>query len=168
MFSVSSFISLEICYFITGTVTDLHFAPSPSAVPEVLKSPSVHDLQVYGLIFTVILCLIVFGGVKIINRVSPAFLIPVILSLFFIYIGIFAARRPSDPCMFSHSISLSLSTHYCLQYCWCLAYWQNQWIFVIRKTHCPPICSFVVPSQVCMSQRWCWCALSIVFWFGFF
>lgn len=164
---LSSFISLEFCFFITGTVTDLHFAPSPSAVPEVLKSPSVHDLQVYGLIFTIILCLIVFGGVKIINRVSPAFLIPVILSLFFIYIGIFAARRPSDPCMFSHLISLSLSTHISLEYYWHLAYWQNQWSLSIGRTHCPPTFTFV-PSHVCLSQRWCRCALSIDFLIWFF
>nr|XP_024365910.1 cation-chloride cotransporter 1-like isoform X2 [Physcomitrium patens] len=78
------------------TTTDLYVAPSPSAVPEVLQSPSIHDLQVYGLIFTAVLCVIVFGGVKIINRVSPAFLMPVILSLFCIFIGIFTAGRHSD------------------------------------------------------------------------
>lgn len=87
----------NFCSKMAGTITDLYVAPSPSAVPEVLQSPSIHDLQVYGVILTVVLCLIVFGGVKIINRVSPAFLIPVILSLFFIFIGIFAARRSSDP-----------------------------------------------------------------------
>lgn len=87
----------NLCLKMAGTITDLYVAPSPSAVPEVLQSPSIHDLQVYGVILTVVLCLIVFGGVKIINRVSPAFLIPVILSLFFIFIGIFAARRSSDP-----------------------------------------------------------------------
>ncbi|XP_024376501.1 cation-chloride cotransporter 1 [Physcomitrium patens] len=78
------------------TVTDLYVAPSPAAVPEVLYTPSIHDLQVYGLIFTAALCVIVFGGVRIINRVSPAFLIPVFLSLFCIFIGIFTAGRHSD------------------------------------------------------------------------
>ncbi|KAH6757469.1 hypothetical protein C2S51_038812, partial [Perilla frutescens var. frutescens] len=38
----------------------------------------------------------VFGGVKIINRVAPAFLVPVVFSLFCIFIGIFLARK-DDP-----------------------------------------------------------------------
>ncbi|KAL0300564.1 UNVERIFIED_CONTAM: Cation-chloride cotransporter 1 [Sesamum radiatum] len=61
-------------------------------------SPNLHDLQVYGVIVTIILCFIVFGGVKMINRVAPAFLIPVVLSLFCIFIGIFVARKnyPAD------------------------------------------------------------------------
>lgn len=92
---------------VTGTVTDLYVAPSPAAVPEVLYTPSIHDLQVYGLIFTAALCVIVFGGVRIINRVSPAFLIPVFLSLFCIFIGIFTAGRHSDS---STTIHLFLSS----------------------------------------------------------
>lgn len=48
--------------------------------------------QLYSVILTVVLCLVVFGGVKIINKVSPAFLIPVLVSLFCIFIGIFTAR----------------------------------------------------------------------------
>ncbi|KAK4421052.1 Cation-chloride cotransporter 1 [Sesamum alatum] len=61
-------------------------------------SPNLHDLQVYGIIVTIILCFIVFGGVKMINRVAPAFLIPVVLSLLCIFIGIFRARKnyPAD------------------------------------------------------------------------
>ncbi|XP_024535740.1 cation-chloride cotransporter 1 [Selaginella moellendorffii] len=78
------------------SVTQLAPAPAGSS-PEILKSPSLHDLQVYGVIVTIILCLIVFGGVKIINRVAPAFLIPVLLSVFLIFIGIFAAPRRGDP-----------------------------------------------------------------------
>ncbi|CAM8900435.1 unnamed protein product [Rhodiola kirilowii] len=63
-----------------------------------VSSPSLHDLQVYGIVVTIILCFIVFGGVKMINRVAPAFLIPVILSLFCIYIGIFLAKtdKPAE------------------------------------------------------------------------
>lgn len=79
-----------------STVTSLNLAPSPSGVSEVMKSPSIHDLQVYGIVLTVVLCLIVFGGVKIINKVSPAFLIPVLLSICFIFIGVFTARGDSD------------------------------------------------------------------------
>ena len=45
---------------------------------------------------TIILCFIVFGGVKMINRVAPAFLIPVLLSIFCIFVGIVAARK-DDP-----------------------------------------------------------------------
>lgn len=85
-----------------GTVTSLNLAPSPSGVSEVMKSPSIHDLQVYGIVLTVVLCLIVFGGVKIINKVSPAFLIPVLLSICFIFIGVFTARGDSDTCETSY------------------------------------------------------------------
>ncbi|BFI30506.1 protein MpCCC1 [Marchantia polymorpha subsp. ruderalis] len=67
-----------------------------SQVPEILKNPSLHDLQVYGVIVTVILCLIVFGGVKIINKVGPTFLIPVLVSVVLIFVGIFTAHRIDD------------------------------------------------------------------------
>ncbi|KAK9697130.1 hypothetical protein RND81_08G016900 [Saponaria officinalis] len=52
---------------------------------------SVHDLQIYGIVVTIILCFIVFGGVKMINRVAPAFLIPVLFSVFCIFVGIFVS-----------------------------------------------------------------------------
>lgn len=54
---------------------------------------SIHDLQIYGIVVTVLLCFIVFGGVKIINRVAPAFLIPVLFSVFCIFIGVFASGK---------------------------------------------------------------------------
>ncbi|KAL7102627.1 hypothetical protein ACP275_08G130300 [Erythranthe tilingii] len=67
-------------------------------VAQPITSPSLHDLQVYGIIVTIILCFIVFGGVKMINRVAPAFLLPVVFSLFCIFVGIFLARTnyPAD------------------------------------------------------------------------
>ncbi|XP_050223043.1 cation-chloride cotransporter 1 [Mercurialis annua] len=61
-----------------------------------IESPSSHDLQVYGIVVTLILCFIVFGGVKMINRVAPAFLIPVLFSLLCIYIGMFLTGK-DDP-----------------------------------------------------------------------
>ncbi|KAG6495365.1 hypothetical protein ZIOFF_043168 [Zingiber officinale] len=61
-----------------------------------VSTPSLHDLQVYGVVVAILLCFIVFGGVKMINRVAPAFLIPVLFSLFCIYIGIFSASRSND------------------------------------------------------------------------
>ncbi|XP_038894315.1 cation-chloride cotransporter 1 isoform X1 [Benincasa hispida] len=63
---------------------------------EPIQSPSSHDLQVYGIIVTILLCFIVFGGVKMINRVAPAFLIPVLFSVLCIFLGIFLARK-NDP-----------------------------------------------------------------------
>ncbi|XP_024987637.1 cation-chloride cotransporter 1-like [Cynara cardunculus var. scolymus] len=60
---------------------------------EPITSPSVHDLQIYGIVVTIILVFIVFGGVKTINKVAPAFLIPVLVSLLCIFIGILLARR---------------------------------------------------------------------------
>ncbi|CAL9095435.1 unnamed protein product [Musa acuminata var. zebrina] len=64
-----------------------------SEVVTTVSTPSLHDLQVYGVIVVILLCFIVFGGVKIINRVAPAFLIPVLFSLFCIFVGTFAAPR---------------------------------------------------------------------------
>ncbi|KAL9687096.1 hypothetical protein QQ045_031492 [Rhodiola kirilowii] len=63
-----------------------------------VSSPSLHDLQVYGIVVTIVLCFIVFGGVKMINRVAPAFLIPVLFSLVCIFIGIFLAKtdKPAE------------------------------------------------------------------------
>ena len=58
-----------------------------------VSTPSLHDLQLYGVIVTILLCFVVFGGVKLINKVAPAFLIPVLFSLFCIFIGIFASPR---------------------------------------------------------------------------
>lgn len=64
-----------------------------TAVAEPITSPSLHDLQVYGVIVTIVLCFIVFGGVKMINRVAPAFLIPVLFSLVCIFAGVVLARK---------------------------------------------------------------------------
>ncbi|CAM8909708.1 unnamed protein product [Rhodiola kirilowii] len=58
-----------------------------------ITAPSIHDLQIYGIMVTIVLCFIVFGGVKMINRVAPAFLIPVLLSIFCIFVGIFLAKK---------------------------------------------------------------------------
>ncbi|XVE48510.1 hypothetical protein DITRI_Ditri01bG0007600 [Diplodiscus trichospermus] len=65
-------------------------------VSKPVLSISTHDLQIYGIVVTIILCLIVFGGVKIINRVAPAFLVPVLFSVFCILIGVFLAKK-DDP-----------------------------------------------------------------------
>ncbi|GLT64992.1 hypothetical protein SLA2020_374500 [Shorea laevis] len=62
-------------------------------ISEPVQSISSHDLQIYGIVVTIILCIIVFGGVKMINRVAPAFLIPVLFSVLCIIIGIFVARN---------------------------------------------------------------------------
>ncbi|XP_039141392.1 cation-chloride cotransporter 1 isoform X2 [Dioscorea cayenensis subsp. rotundata] len=58
-----------------------------------VSTPSIHDLQLYGVVVTILLCFIVFGGVKIINKVAPTILIPVLFSLFCIFIGAFVAPR---------------------------------------------------------------------------
>ncbi|MFS8029096.1 putative amino acid permease/ SLC12A domain, SLC12A transporter family [Helianthus anomalus] len=71
------------------TVTEVNGAE----VGEPITSPSLHDLQIYGIVVTIILAFVVFGGVKTINKVAPAFLIPVLFSLLCIFIGILLARR---------------------------------------------------------------------------
>ncbi|KAI0518641.1 hypothetical protein KFK09_006077 [Dendrobium nobile] len=70
---------------INGTVTNV--------TSTTVSTPSLHDLQLYGVVVTILLCFIVFGGVKIINKVAPAFLIAVLFSLFCIFVGTFAAPR---------------------------------------------------------------------------
>lgn len=79
-------------------------------ISEPIESPSSHDLQIYGIVVTVILCFIVFGGVKMINRVAPAFLIPVLFSLCCIFIGIFSAKKndpTSESLIFMYMLSVS-------------------------------------------------------------
>ncbi|XP_073098704.1 cation-chloride cotransporter 1 isoform X3 [Elaeis guineensis] len=65
----------------------------PDLVATTVSTPSLHDLQIYGIVVTILLCFIVFGGVKMINRVAPAFLMPVLFSLLCIFIGVFSASR---------------------------------------------------------------------------
>ncbi|KAJ8762638.1 hypothetical protein K2173_010659 [Erythroxylum novogranatense] len=64
-----------------------------TATPEPIQSPTSHDLQIYGIVVTISLCFIVFGGVKMINRVAPAFLIPVLFSVCCIFLGISVAGK---------------------------------------------------------------------------
>ncbi|TYI38005.1 hypothetical protein ES332_A03G255100v1 [Gossypium tomentosum] len=77
--------------FFTETSTKVN-----GSLSKPIQTISTHDLQIYGLVVTVILCIIVFGGVKMINRVAPVFLIPVLLSVLCIFIGIFMAKK-DDP-----------------------------------------------------------------------
>ncbi|XP_039039942.1 cation-chloride cotransporter 1-like [Hibiscus syriacus] len=77
--------------FFTETTTKVNGTISKS-----ITTISTYDLQIYGLVVTIILCIIVFGGVKMINRVAPVFLVPVLISVLFIFIGIFKAKN-NDP-----------------------------------------------------------------------
>ncbi|KNA13335.1 hypothetical protein SOVF_117890 isoform C [Spinacia oleracea] len=75
-----------------------------------IHQPSVHDLQIYGIVVTIILIFIVFGGVKMINRVAPAFLIPVLFSVFCIFIGIFASKEDKPVVRVQGITGMSLTT----------------------------------------------------------
>eukprot|EP00897_Mesotaenium_endlicherianum_P007569 jgi/Mesen1/6840/ME000351S05963 len=73
-------------------------APSSALAPsgvteEIVKTNNLHDMQVYGLIVTVILCCIVFMGVSILAKVGPAFLVPAVMSIVLIFIGILVSPR---------------------------------------------------------------------------
>ena len=65
-----------------------------------------------------------------INRVAPAFLIPVLFSLFCIFIGVFLTRKddPAGECIFyvfqfgTWSLSLSLSIYIYMCVCVCVCY----------------------------------------------
>ncbi|XP_008781082.1 cation-chloride cotransporter 1-like isoform X2 [Phoenix dactylifera] len=78
---------------IVPNITSINGTTATTGTPTTVSTPSLHDLQLYGVIVTILLCFIVFGGVKIINKVAPAFLIPVLFSIFCIFIGIFVAPR---------------------------------------------------------------------------
>lgn len=65
----------------SATMIDALSPSGPISQIKVLNSPNLHDLQVYGVLVTVVLCLVVFGGVNIINRVAPAFLVPFVVSV---------------------------------------------------------------------------------------
>lgn len=84
-------LSWSFCFWDAETVTKVN---GTTVAP--IQSPSSHDLQVYGIIVTILLCFIVFGGVKMINRVAPAFLIPVLFSVLCIFLGVFLAKK-NDP-----------------------------------------------------------------------
>lgn len=87
-----------------------------TAVAEPITAPSLHDLQIYGIIVTIILCFIVFGGVKMINRVAPAFLIPVLFSLVCIFLGILLARKDKPAGFYYFCLLFFLfSFHFCLR-----------------------------------------------------
>ncbi|XP_020273287.1 cation-chloride cotransporter 1 [Asparagus officinalis] len=79
--------------FFKESVTIVSNATMNGTTATTVSTPSLHDLQIYGVIVTILLCFIVFGGVKMINKVAPAFLIPVLFSLFCIFIGVFVAPR---------------------------------------------------------------------------
>ena len=55
------------------------------------------NMRIYGYIILGICSLLVFAGVRILAKISPLFLLPVLVSVLFIWIGIFAASR--DICM---------------------------------------------------------------------
>ncbi|XP_068665152.1 cation-chloride cotransporter 1 isoform X2 [Aristolochia californica] len=90
-----------------ATSTSVNSTLIPGGVKETIHTPNLHDLQIYGVVITILLCFIVFGGVKIINRVAPAFLVAVLFSLVCIFIGIFVAPRHNAP---SGITGLSLKT----------------------------------------------------------
>jgi len=99
-------LNLFFLHFLTESVTVVNNTltnGTAAAGTATISTPSLHDLQLYGILVTILLCFIVFGGVKIINRVAPAFLIPVLFSLFCIFIGILAAPKHNAPSEISPS-----------------------------------------------------------------
>ncbi|CAI7915790.1 unnamed protein product [Closterium sp. NIES-54] len=71
-------------------------AAAPAAAETVL-SVSRHDMQAYGIITTICLCLIVFGGVHLVDRVGSLFIIPAVLAVISVFIGIFLSPDAESP-----------------------------------------------------------------------
>lgn len=65
----------------------------PPAVME--YSPSIHDFQVYGIIFTIALCLVVVGGVRLVSRLGSAFFVSAIVAIVCIFVGLLTCPRGS-------------------------------------------------------------------------
>ncbi|CAI6003893.1 unnamed protein product [Closterium sp. NIES-64] len=78
-----------------------------STTNSTVELASTADMQVYGVIVTVALCIVVLGGVRVVVRVGPLFLIPSILAIICIFIGIIVAPRSGSP---EGLTGLSLST----------------------------------------------------------
>ncbi|CAI5457553.1 unnamed protein product, partial [Closterium sp. Yama58-4] len=51
----------------------------------------------YGIITTICLCLIVFGGVHLVDRVGSLFIIPAVLAVISVFIGIFLSPDAESP-----------------------------------------------------------------------
>jgi hypothetical protein len=77
----------------TAKYTDVNTTVSALPTAIVTRSTNLHDMQIYGCIITALLGAAVFGGAKMIARLGPSFLIPVMVSIIFIFIGIVTAPR---------------------------------------------------------------------------
>lgn len=100
-------------------------AASAPGVEETIQSPSLHDPQIYGIVVTIFLCFVVVAGVKMINRVAPAFLIPVLFSIFCIFLGIFTAPRHDAPREFGFLHKFHFSLPVCLRLFTCSSDWAS-------------------------------------------
>ncbi|CAI5989727.1 unnamed protein product [Closterium sp. NIES-65] len=124
-------VSIGLCFFLGNAVagslyilgaveTLLDWLPQMSLFPpeqvtfgvnsttnSTVELASTADMQVYGVIVTVALCIVVLGGVRVVVRVGPLFLIPSILAIICIFIGIIVAPRSGSP---EGLTGLSLST----------------------------------------------------------
>ncbi|CAI5534448.1 unnamed protein product, partial [Closterium sp. Naga37s-1] len=114
-------VSIGLCFFLGNAVagslyilgaveTLLDWLPQMSLFPpeqvtfgvnsttnSTVELASTADMQVYGVIVTVALCIVVLGGVRVVVRVGPLFLIPSILAIICIFIGIIVAPRSGSP-----------------------------------------------------------------------
>ena len=77
----------------TAKYVHLNTTSSTLTTPLVTRSTNLHDMQIYGVIITALLIVAVFMGAKMIARLGPSFLIPVMVSVIFIFIGIVTAPR---------------------------------------------------------------------------
>ncbi|GJP42960.1 hypothetical protein CLOM_g2480 [Closterium sp. NIES-68] len=114
-------VSIGLCFFLGNAVagslyilgaveTLLDWLPQMSLFPpeqvtfglnsttnSTVELASTADMQVYGVIVTVVLCIVVLGGVRVVVRVGPLFLVPSILAIICIFIGIIVAPRSGSP-----------------------------------------------------------------------
>ncbi|CAI5964110.1 unnamed protein product [Closterium sp. NIES-65] len=89
-------VTVQAAVNVTEAAVNGTLAAAPVAAETVL-SVSRHDMQAYGIITTICLCLIVFGGVHLVDRVGSLFIIPAVLAVISVFIGIFLSPDAESP-----------------------------------------------------------------------
>lgn len=96
-------VTLLLCFFSLVLLLQMYIAPSVaifySQEPEGEAGAMLNNMRVYGSIFLLLMSLLVFVGVKYVNKLASLFLACVIISILSIYVGalVSAFSPPSFP-----------------------------------------------------------------------
>lgn len=121
--SVTMFIHVTVAFFFffAPPLAQMYIAPSATIFhshdPEGEAAAMLNNMRVYGSIFLLLMSLLVFVGVKYVNKLASLFLACVIISILSIYTGalVSAFSPPSFPWV---------SANRRLTMTWCIAIWK--------------------------------------------